>query len=126
MVNILIFKELLHKKMLKQVKVYLYNFKSGLNTVFNFSNPIMNFNKSKSINFFDFLMTSGEKQNLKMMPCKNTGEYWPKMFVSVSGFWLLKVLGESSVKKEKFVMKIYFQIMLNEVLESCEKEYLLM
>ena len=61
--------------MLKQVKVYLYNFKSGLNTVFNFSNPIMNFNKSKSINFFDFLMTSGEKQNLKMMPCKNTGKY---------------------------------------------------
>ena len=35
----------------------------------------------------------------------------------LSRFWPLRVLGES-VKKRKFVIKIFFQIMLNEVLIS--------
>ena len=39
------------------------------------------------------------------------------MFVTLSGFWPLRVLGES-IKKGKFVIKIFFQIMLNEVFIS--------
>ena len=39
------------------------------------------------------------------------------MFVTLSGFWLLRVLGEF-IRKWKFVIKIFFQIMLNEVLIS--------
>ena len=41
-------------------------------------------------------------------------------FFGFSRFWLLKrwgLLGESN-EKEKFVTKIFFQIMLNEVLKS--------
>ena len=44
-------------------------------------------------------------------------------FVTLSGFWLLRGLGclSESVKKGKFLTKIFLLIMLNEVLKSCEK-----
>ena len=69
-------------------------------------------------------MISRQKQNLAMRPYKNVGEYRQKKFVTFSKFWLLTFLGES-VKKGKFIMKIFFQMMLNEVLKSCKKWCLL-
>ena len=50
-----------------------------------------------------------------------------KTFVTLSGFWLLRGWGgegrdlSESFEKGKFVTKIFFQIMLNEVLKTCEK-----
>ena len=46
-----------------------------------------------------------------------------KFFVTLSRFWELRGWEglREFVKKEKFVRKIFFQIMLNEVLNECEK-----
>ena len=46
-----------------------------------------------------------------------------KIFVTLSRFWELRGWEGLSefVKKEKFVRKIFFQIMLNKVLNECEK-----
>ena len=54
---------------------------------------------------------------------KLVGEHWQKTFVKLSGFHLLRGWGSlsESVKKWKFTLKIFFQIMLNEVLKICEK-----
>ena len=56
---------------------------------------------------------------------------WEILLRNFSQPWqILAVKGvdslSESVKKEKFVMKIFFQLMLNEVLNSCKKWYLLM
>ena len=41
----------------------------------------------------------------------------------LSGFWSLRGWGEGeSVKKVKFITKIFFQIMLNEALKSCKND----
>ena len=55
-------------------------------------------------------------------------EHRQKIFVTLSRFWALRGWEGLSefVKKEKFVEKIFFQIMLNEVLNEFEKQYLLM
>ena len=51
-----------------------------------------------------------------------------KKFVTLSGFWLLRCwrgLGEF-IKKREFVTKIFISIMVDEVLKTCKKCYLLM
>ena len=61
-------------------------------------------------------------------------EQWQKAFVTLSRFWLLKGWGwgwgwgvwVKPLKKETLWRKSFFQVMLNEVLKSCEKWYLLM
>ena len=58
---------------------------------------------------------------MAMMRYKNVGYYQQKKFFTLSGFWLLKVLGES-VKKGKFVMKMFFQIMLNKILKNSKND----
>ena len=60
-----------------------------------------------------------------LLPLQNLREHRQKTFVTLSGFWLLRGLGglSESVKKGKFVTKIFFffHVMLNEVLKICEK-----
>ena len=50
-------------------------------------------------------------------------EHQQKRFVMLSRFWPLKGLGglSESIKEGKFVTKIFFHIMLNEILKYCEK-----
>ena len=51
-----------------------------------------------------------------------------KKIVTLGGFWWLRRrrgLGES-IKKVEFVTKIFFLIMVNQVLKTCKKSYLLM
>ena len=93
--------------MLKTSQGYLYKFKSIPKTVLNFSNTVWNFiikNMSRTfkivaLNLFVFGIATktlllilekfeqiNQKQNLAMMPYRNVGEYWPKLFVKLSGF----------------------------------------
>ena len=60
-------------------------------------------------------------QNLKL--CWRVREHQQKRFVTVSGFWPLRGWEglSQSVKRRKFVTKIFFQIILNKVLKTCEK-----
>ena len=55
-------------------------------------------------------------------------EHQQKTFVSLGGFWLLRGWRGlvESIKKVKFVTKIFFPIMVSEVLKTCKKSYLLM
>ena len=50
-----------------------------------------------------------------------------KCFVMLSKFWPLKGLEDlgESVKKRKFVIKIFLRIVLNEVLKSCKIDLLM-
>ena len=55
-------------------------------------------------------------------------EHQQKNFVTLVGFWLLRGwrgLGEA-IKKAGFFTKIFFSIMVSEVLKTCKKSYLLM
>ena len=65
--------------------------------------------------------------SLEILPSKkdleHLREHRQKTFVTLSGFWRLKGWGSlsESVKKGKFVTKICFSDMLNEVLKIREK-----
>ena len=53
-------------------------------------------------------------------------EHQKKSFIMLSGFWPVREKGwgagcVSELVKGKFMTKIFFQIMLNEVLKICEK-----
>ena len=60
-------------------------------------------------------------ENLKL--CWRVREHQRKRFVTVSGFWPLRGWEglRQSVKRRKYVTKIFFQIILNKVLKACEK-----
>ena len=55
-------------------------------------------------------------------------EHQQKAFVTLGGFWLLRGWRGlvESIKKVEFVTKMFFPIMLSEVLKTCKKSYLLM
>ena len=56
--------------------------------------------------------------------CKKADREHPqKTFVTLNGLWLLRGWGScrETVKKQKIVTKLFFQIMLNEVLKSHKK-----
>ena len=58
----------------------------------------------------------------------NIREYREETLITLSRFKPFKWVGDlsESVKRRKLVTKIFFQIILNEDLKSCEKLYLLM
>ena len=75
------------------------------------------------------IRTWGKKWHFSRIKENMLREHRQKL-VRLSGFWLLKGCGcegrdggclSKSVEKGKFVMKIFFQILLNEVLKVLEK-----